>query len=60
MCPQFDTPSGSGAPAVAIVGITTLRELRAALRGAERAELERLAADLDYLIAGAEERSWAL
>jgi hypothetical protein len=52
--------ASSRGPAVAIVCITTLRALRAALRGADRAELERLDAELDYLIAVAEERSWAL
>jgi hypothetical protein len=47
-------------PATAVVGITLLRELREALRGAERAQIERLDADLAHLIAVAEERAWSL
>jgi hypothetical protein len=43
-----------------LVGVTILRELREALHCASRAQIERLDADLDHLIAVAEEGAWPL
>jgi hypothetical protein len=61
---QSDTEHGDGtqyhAPEVVTLGATLLRELRAALHGGTHAQIERLTADLDRLIAVAEESAWPL
>lgn len=62
-CKGQTDAAGTGShspPKVATVGITLLHDLRRALRGADCAEIERLSAELEQLIAAAAERAWAL
>jgi HD superfamily phosphodiesterase len=47
-------------PHVARVSVATLDALRGALRGAKRADIDRLDAELEHLIAIAKERAWQL
>ena len=54
------SPERHCAPKVARVSLATLVDLRRALSGAERCELERLGLVLDDLIGAAEEGSWAI
>jgi len=59
MCPTVVKPAARP-PQVARVSVATLRALRRALRGVEPAEVERLDAELEHLIAVAMERAWRL